>query len=48
MFATQARIGCTLVLITHDTTVARKCRRHLRMEDGRLVSAPALARQATS
>jgi putative ABC transport system ATP-binding protein len=36
MFATQARIGCTLVLITHDTGVARRCRRHVRMEDGRM------------
>lgn len=36
MFTTQARIGCTLLLITHDGNVAKRCRRHLRMEDGRL------------
>ena len=37
MFTTQARIGCTLLLITHAQNVARRCRRHLRMEDGRLL-----------
>ena len=36
MFTTQARIGCTLLLITHDSEIAQRCRRHLRMEDGRL------------
>lgn len=41
MFATQARIGCTLLLITHDTVVAARCRRHLRMEDGRFAAADA-------
>ena len=36
--STQARIGCTVLLITHDQNVAKRCRRHLRMEDGRLQS----------
>jgi putative ABC transport system ATP-binding protein len=36
MFTTQARIGCTVLLITHDLNVAKRCRRHLRMADGRL------------
>ena len=43
MFNTQARVGCTLVLITHDVTVARKCRRHLHMQDGRLMADGAVA-----
>ncbi len=38
MFSTQARVGSTLLLITHDLAVGRRCRRHYRMEDGRLVS----------
>jgi len=39
LFATlQAGEGMTLVLITHDLGVARRCRRVVRMADGRLMS----------
>lgn len=44
MFSTQARVGCTLLLITHDTNVARKCRRHLHMQDGKLMTEEPAAR----
>ena len=34
MFDTQARLGSTLLLITHDKTIAARCARHYRMDDG--------------
>lgn len=38
LFGAQQRLGTTLVLITHDASLAEHCRRVLRMEDGRIVS----------
>ena len=38
LFAAQARHGTTLVLITHDTELARQCQRTVRLADGRIVS----------
>ena len=46
MFATQARVGCTLLLITHDPAVGRRCRRHCLMEDGRLATVAAAESRA--
>jgi putative ABC transport system ATP-binding protein len=37
MFALRKRHGATLVLITHDLTLARKCDRVVGIEDGRMV-----------
>ena len=37
LFAAQARHGTTLVLITHDTELARQCQRTVRLADGRIV-----------
>lgn len=34
MFASQARLGMTLVMITHDERLAAHCHRRLRMADG--------------
>jgi putative ABC transport system ATP-binding protein len=36
LFDLQAAHGTTLVLITHDSEVAVRCRRGLRMKDGRI------------
>jgi len=36
LFALQAEYGTTLVLVTHDTKVARRCDRQLHMIDGSL------------
>jgi len=36
LFGLQAAHGTTLVLITHDSNVATRCRRGLRMVDGRI------------
>jgi putative ABC transport system ATP-binding protein len=36
MFADLNRQGCTVVLVTHDANVARHCRRHIRLVDGRV------------
>jgi putative ABC transport system ATP-binding protein len=38
MFALRKRHGATLVLITHDLTLARKCDRVVGIEDGRMVN----------
>ena len=38
LFARQADTGATLVIITHDTALASKCGRVIRMQDGRIVS----------
>jgi putative ABC transport system ATP-binding protein len=37
LFDLQARLGTTLLLITHDEALAGRCRRVVRMEDGRVV-----------
>jgi len=37
LFAMRARVGSTLVLITHDPALAARCGRILRMADGRVV-----------
>jgi putative ABC transport system ATP-binding protein len=36
MFALQKRFGATLVLITHDLALARRCDRVVGIEDGRI------------
>jgi putative ABC transport system ATP-binding protein len=36
MFEQVHQIGATLLLITHETSLAERCSRRLRMEDGRL------------
>ena len=38
MFSIQARVGSTLLLITHDREVAARCARTYSMEDGRLLA----------
>ena len=43
LFRLQREQGTTLVLITHDPELARRCRRTLHMSDGRLVSSGAAA-----
>jgi putative ABC transport system ATP-binding protein len=37
LFTLAAEAGSTLLLITHDQALARRCRRQLRMADGRIV-----------
>ena len=37
LFAEHARQGTSLLLITHDPSLAERCERQLRMEDGRIV-----------
>ncbi len=37
LFAEHARQGTSLLLITHDASLAARCSRQLRMEDGRIV-----------
>jgi putative ABC transport system ATP-binding protein len=41
MFDLTRRIGSTMVLITHDTTLAERCDRVVRMLDGRIQPEPA-------
>ncbi len=38
LFGLRARLGTTLLLITHDPALAERCARQVRMEDGRIVS----------
>ena len=37
LFALNADAGSTLVLVTHDEAIARRCQRVLRLQDGKLV-----------
>ncbi|MFP6743557.1 MAG: ATP-binding cassette domain-containing protein [Alphaproteobacteria bacterium] len=37
LFATQARLSTTLVLVTHDSALAARCDRVIRVGDGRVV-----------
>jgi putative ABC transport system ATP-binding protein len=39
LFALQAEQGATLILVTHDDALAGRCRRRLRMADGRIFAA---------
>jgi len=41
LFDLRERHGTTLVLITHDEDLARRCDRMIRMADGRIVEEPA-------
>ena len=38
LFDLRARLGTTLLLITHDPALAARCGRQVRIEDGRIVS----------
>lgn len=38
LFGLRARMGTTLLLITHDPALADRCGRQVRIEDGRIVS----------
>lgn len=38
LFGLRARLGTTLLLITHDPALAERCERQVRIEDGRIVS----------
>jgi putative ABC transport system ATP-binding protein len=38
LFSMRERFSTTLVLITHDPTLAARCERQVRVEDGRIVS----------
>ena len=38
LFARAAEMGATLMLVTHDEALARRCRRIVRLEDGCVVS----------
>ncbi|MBY6241120.1 ABC transporter ATP-binding protein [Methylosinus sp. Sm6] len=44
IFAQQARRGATLVLVTHDATLAARCGRAVRLRSGRIESAETAAR----
>jgi putative ABC transport system ATP-binding protein len=46
LFDLRARLGTTLLLITHDMSLAERCERQVRMEDGRIVSDSAALRLA--
>ncbi|MFQ5958894.1 MAG: ABC transporter ATP-binding protein [Alphaproteobacteria bacterium] len=43
VFDIQARLGTTLVLVTHDAAVAERCGRIVHLADGRVVEADAAA-----
>jgi len=38
LFARSAAAGATLIMVTHDEALARRCRRVMRLEDGRVIS----------
>ena len=46
LFDLRARMGTTLLLITHDPLLAERCERQVRIEDGRIVSDTTTARLA--
>jgi putative ABC transport system ATP-binding protein len=46
LFDLRARLGTTLLLITHDPLLAERCERQVRIEDGRIVSDTATVRLA--
>jgi putative ABC transport system ATP-binding protein len=48
LFELKARTGATLLLITHDRSLAKRCDRIVSLADGRIVSAGAKRRVAAS
>jgi len=48
MFDLARERGATLILITHDGELARRCSRVLRMQDGRIAGSETSARRAAS
>jgi putative ABC transport system ATP-binding protein len=48
IFAKQAERGTTLVLVTHDVSLARRCERLVRVESGRIVTEAATGAAATA
>jgi putative ABC transport system ATP-binding protein len=46
LFTTAEKRGTTLVLVTHDTGLAGRCRRQIAMRSGRIEGAPALKASA--
>jgi putative ABC transport system ATP-binding protein len=46
LFEHQARFGASLLLVTHDAELARRCGRRLGMRDGRIVKDTGAARAA--
>jgi putative ABC transport system ATP-binding protein len=48
MFDLQAHHGTTLMLITHDTSLAARCRRTVKLLDGRIVDAGGDKAEATA
>ena len=43
LFQMQAEHGTTLLLITHDPTLAARCTRRIRITDGRATAEPVAA-----
>jgi putative ABC transport system ATP-binding protein len=48
LFELKARSGATLLLITHDRSLAKRCDRIVSLADGRIVSAGAKRKVAAS
>lgn len=48
MFELHARLNTTMVLITHDDSLARKCDQVIRLEDGRVASTETLQEQVVA
>jgi putative ABC transport system ATP-binding protein len=48
LFDLKARTGATLLLITHDRSLAKRCDRIVSLADGRIVSAGAKRKVAAS
>ena len=48
LFALKERTGATLLLITHDRALAKRCDRIVSLADGRIVSAGAKRKVAAS
>jgi putative ABC transport system ATP-binding protein len=48
LFGMQRRRGATLLLITHDPALARRCDRIIHLADGRIVNEEIVARQAAA
>jgi putative ABC transport system ATP-binding protein len=48
LFGLRARLGTTLLLITHDPALAQRCGRQVRIEDGRIAGDTAAPRLAAA
>jgi putative ABC transport system ATP-binding protein len=43
LFRLNKKLGCTLIIVTHDHDLAAQCQRRIHLKDGRIIQTPSLS-----